>query len=520
MEDVEIDLRPLVRALVQSWRFITAIALIMAAIAGSLTALRAPLYVATAQLVYVPQQTQVDLKSNVTDQPAAVDPGRLQAGLLTLSENAGVMQDVLAAVGNKLSPRLQQLGALQGVIKLDAIGNTNVLQARVTTTNEEDSKLVANAWSVAFAKLANRTLAQHATGGELMTELGQARLDYAAKQQQLSNSPLNEEVNRLRRQVNDLQSSLNTLQLSRLQVITNTLTAQTKTQTELLSAYTTNVLSGISIPVGVARRAQIAQMTNLYSNTNRLTQLRDDVLALRDQVQKGSTSGTALAYNLLKAQLFAGSTELADKLQLQSTTTDVPTLSDLDVLVETTDAHLTSTREQITALTAAFQNGTAYALPSPDVIKQAQEAHKDVAAQSEAVNLLNAQLASQAGLLMNDPRMDELEANYAKYASELGQKDQQLYVLTQERDLAKANYTSLSTRLTELQVANANDDAIIRVAGISAVTTVRNGALRNAGLAFVIGLLLATLFILLRTILAGLLAEPVPMPSQRVVPNK
>ena len=206
------------------------------------------------------------------------------------------------------------------------------------------------------------------------------------------------------------------------------------------------------MPLEAARRAQIVQMTTLYSNTNRLMQLHDDVLALREQVQKGSTSGTALAYSLLKAQLFAGSTELSSRIQVQTTSNDVPTVSDLDTLVATTEAHLKSTQDQITQLASAFRQGTAYSLPPLETLAKTDKAFPDVTSQHQAVNLMSSSITSQTLSLVNDPKMADLEATYQKYVNELDQREQQLYVLTQEQILLKLTIHRFPRVLQSLQL--------------------------------------------------------------------
>ena len=204
MEDIEIDIRPIVRKIIGGWRLIGLTAILFALISAALSFSRAQTYAADAQIAIVQQDTQVDLKSNIKDQPTPVDPGALRTSLLTLAQNGSVAQEVITTLGNKLTSDLRDPKALQSHIAVDAKGNTNVLQVHVTAPKPEEAQAIATSWSNAYVKLADEALGKHAASGDMAAELERARASYAAKQQELSASTLPQAVTQLRRQVKGL----------------------------------------------------------------------------------------------------------------------------------------------------------------------------------------------------------------------------------------------------------------------------------------------------------------------------
>jgi hypothetical protein len=282
-----------------------------------------------------------------------------------------------------------------------------------------------------------------------------------------------------------------------------TLEAQAMQQAAFLSSYSTAFLSGQTAPLEAERQAKLDQLTQLYATRSRLNLLREDVRAFRDQLQRGATSGGALAYSLLKAQLFAGSSELPLSLQIQAAPSDTPSVADLDALLASTDTRLTALEQTIAQQVASFRDGTAYDLPSTQSLSQTNQAVQRASGgldnQQNLGSLLDTLLISTTNGLFADTRITELETSYQKLLAEFDQKKAQLFVLTQERDLAQTTYTALSTRVTELEAANAADDTVVRLVGDGVLASVSRHTTRNVGIAMLIALLLSTCLVLFRT---------------------
>ena len=528
MDEHEIDLRPLIRALLRGWRLILVCALAAALIAGLLARLREPVYIAQAQVAVVLLQTEVDFESNIRQQEAGnTDINALRGGLVTVAGSGSVARDVITSLGDTLPVHLRDTGTLQGMVTVESKGNTNIIEIRMSGESPEIVESLADAWARSFVRLANAAFGAQTKGSDLDEQLAQARQQFEATQGQLATSELPREIARLERQTSDLGSLLTTLRTTQLSGITNTLRAQGEQQAQLLASYGTAYWSGQTVPLDAEQKSKVEELDTLYATAARLRLLRDDVRALRDQVQSGSTTGNGFEYSLLKAQLFAGSTELPSSVQVQAATetSDAPTVAELDALLNTTDERLNAVDAQIGELAAAFRSGGAYALPEPTGDNEATQAFEqqldDFLTQRDTTSLLSSLMVTETGALVSDPQIEAYEDKYQDMLADLAQKEGQAFVLEQERDLAKANYTALATRVTELQAAAVGDDTVVRLAGEGVLTGVTQPGSRDAVLAFVAGLILSALFVLFRAIVPALLMEPnVPVPHQRVISSE
>ena len=528
MEEHEIDLRPLIRALLRGWRLILVCALAAGLIAGLRAWQREPVYTAQAQIAVVRLQTEVDFESNIRQYESDnTDITALRGGLVSVARSGTIAQDVITSLGDTLPAHLRDTGTLQSMVTVDSQGNTNIIQIRVSGESPEIAEALVNAWARSFVRLANATFGAQTKSSDLEDQLAQARQQFEATQGQLATSELPRELSRLERQTSDLGSLLTTLRTTQLSGITNTLMAQGDQQADLLASYGTAYWSGQTVPLDAERKSKVDELDTLYKTAARLRLLRDDVHALRDQVQIGSTIGSGFEYSLLKAQLFAGSTELPSSVQVQAATerSEAPTVAELDALLNTIEERLNAVDTQIRELAAAFRSGDAYALPAPTGDKEATQAFErqldDFMEQRDTISLLSSLVVSETGALVSDSRLETYEDKYQDMLADLEQKEGQVYVLEQERDLAKANYTALSTRVSELQAAAVGDDTVVRLADEGVLTGVTQPSSRDAVLAFVAGLILSALFVLFRAIMPALLMEPnVPVPHQRVISSE
>ena len=511
MQEYEIDLRPLVRALVRGWRIFLACMLAGAAITSSLTLLQGPTYTAQTQIAIVQLRTEANFQSSIRQQDETLDPATLRTGLVTLgSSNGNIAQDVIDALGNRLDADLRSAEELQRQVAVVANGNTNVLQITVEMDDSDLAREIATLWGESFVRRANLAFGTSNRVTALETELTQARTTYEERQREFATSDAQRETVRLARETSDLNALINTFRVARLQTITDTLTAQSQAQATLLRAYSTAFLEGQTVPLTAEQLSLGDELRRLYANTVRVRQHRTDTAAFRDQLRDGNGAGGAFAYALLKAQIFAGSNGLPTDVQAQVTATELPTVADVEALLAAVDGQLRTMDERIVTLAGELRGGTAYTLPAPTDGNPASAAFQSQfqAFVNENPNsqLLQAFLVTSTGALVTDQTITTLERSYQDLAADLEQAEGRLFVLRQERDLAQANYTALSARVTELR-ATTGDDTVVRLVGPGVVVDRSRGLATALVLGVGSGFLLALLWILSRLFLPDLLKD-------------
>lgn len=509
MEDNEIDLRPLLRAVVRGWPIIVLTALLLAIPAAAMRMARQRAYQAHTEIAIVRSQPQANFQSNISEEQAT-DPNTLREGLVQLAQSGAVAQLVIEQMGSSLPSALNDAVNLQKLVQVTARNNTDLIQIGITSDNPDMSKAIVEAWARAFVQRANAVFGKQ-TVADLEEGLEQARTKFQSKQEALVSSRLPREIAQLERDAATLQSALATVRSSQLSLITNTLTDQANQQAELLKLYSNAFYDSHTIPLASEQQSKRDELKVLYDTAARLRLLLGDIASFREQVAQGSTSGSSLAYNLIKTQLFAGSTALLTNVQPQLATTEVPSLADLDVLFTNTETRLKQVEDQIASLSSELREGTAYNLPQfnpdNDLGTAFQEQLDSVLSQRETGNLVSSLVVTQTGGMLNDPRLQQLETQFQDFQQELERKRGEFFLLQQERDLAKANYTAIATRITELQAASTEENTIVRAIGASVVEPVAKGTVRQTGLAFGLGLLLGTLIVLIRAFVPSLLKE-------------
>ncbi len=415
---------------------------------------------------------------------------------MSLGKSGSIAFDVIAALGDRLPSYLREPRQLVGMVDVQATGNTTLIQIQVTANSPEIATLITNAWAAAFVNRANSAFAKTTQRPELSAELDQARLKYDEQQQLLASSQLPGDVMRLERQTTDLATLMSSVRLAQLQVITDTLKLQAAQQSTFLGLSSTALLTNKTDALVAARQTGVERLREHYSRLNRLLLLRESTLGFQQQLKDGSAAGSSLAYLLLKAELFAEPSEAGPTIQFQAQSSDVPTVDDLNALVATIDTQIQNTRATIATLSTTLQTQI-----SPDDLLATTPSTALGQLKSQAFDmtgLLDTLVVSQTGQLVGDARLQALERQNQALLTELEQKRGQLFVLLNERNLAKANYSSIAARLTEVQAANAGDDTVVRLAGVGVITGVSRHTAKNTLLATLLALLLSTAVVVAR----------------------
>ncbi|GAC1560111.1 MAG: hypothetical protein NVS2B7_34580 [Herpetosiphon sp.] len=513
MDEVGFDFRPVIRSLLLRRRLIATVGLLIAIPTLVISLLLPPVYTAEASVVIVRLETQVNLQSNIKTTTEKQDTGALRTGLVTLAQSAGVAQDVIVKMGDSLPQSLQQPWNLQPIVGVVSKGNTNLIQISVKTADSKQSQLIATAWANAFVERANNVYRKQVHSEDIIMQVDQARSNYETKQRRLSDSHLDSDVAVLQRRVSELGTVIDAFHRNKTNVVTTTLEREAKYRGELIDLYSSTTVRGQSTSLASQQRSKTSELNALYDTVGRLQRIRDDVRSLRAQLQYGTGAASGPAYILLKAELFASSSNLPTNVQLQlpHSPDDTPTLADVSVLLTNVEDRIKSTQDQINTLSTSLQNGTAFVIPEATAPSKAAEANQrqtsKVSNQQDISGILRGIVITNTTDLATNDQVAALEKSYADQLSELEIKKARFFVLTQERDTAKTAYTALSTRSVEAQAGSAVEDSVVQKTGDAVITRVSRGTIRLTLLALITGLTLAALYVLGRSFIPPLLQE-------------
>jgi capsular polysaccharide biosynthesis protein len=530
-QDKEIDLRPLVLALVRNW-YVFLIGLTLAALGAWWWSTRAPLrYHADAQVVVVSTKLGTDFESRVDDadfesrvtvDESLPDRALLTAGLVQLANSGTVLQGTIEQLGDQLPPELRNLTELGQVLTLSEEPRTGLITLHATHPDSAVAVRLVNAWAAAFIVQGNQVYGS-ARGTPVLQALqakhDAARESYQRAEQELAAFVASDESPTLEQRVGEYETAIESLRMARTRVVSETAASDAIQATELISTYTSLRWSGQTAALSAAQQQQIDRLNDDYAALRRLEQVRRELVALRAHLAAGGNPQSAfLTLQLLMTRAFASdqppAEARAETLQLQVPVNGQATVADIDAIVAAIDPRIEQLRADIATQSAVMLGGTVD-LPADTPATDP--------AQAEAVRTRLAELLSNSALqsivgsavlsstselaLAPDDALAQLQQQLQRMESRLIELQAERFVREQERDTARAAYTSLGLKIAELSGSNQLGEQVVRLGSnaVVAAPAAGGGALRPVLLAMVSTLVLLVAIVLGRELLVPFL---------------
>lgn len=523
-QEKEIDLRPLVLALVRHW-YVLAIGAAVAMAGSWLWISRTPpRYTSAAQVLVVASRMNADFKSGIELVEPLPDLAALVASIAQFATAGDVVQAVIERLGPELPENLRDPAALASILSATSSEKTGIITLGVTYGDREVTAKVANAWADALVTEGNQIYGA-TRGSQLVSSIQQqsqaARQSYEQKEQALADFVASDDSPVLRQRMEEYRAAVDSLRLARSTVISQTAAIDAIAATEVISSYARVRWAGQAAVIGEAERQAVQRLQDAYAALRRLELLRGEVAALRDHLAAGGDpQSAALALQLLKARAFAADGDLPANLQLQVSPSSGASVADAEAILQTIDTRIVALQASIETQAKALADGSAIRLPE---ITAGAPPASDLSAQY--ADLLSGNLMQQvigtgvisptAGSAVSDEQAVALQQQVQRLEAQLQMREVQRFVLEQERDAARAAYRSFQLKLAELMSENLSDgQAVLLVSKAAGATQVSEvGQVRQAALAGVAALVLLAMIILAREIVVPWLRESSRRPA-------
>jgi capsular polysaccharide biosynthesis protein len=349
--DDEIDLRPILEALLRWWREIVLIAFVFALLAGlAILALRLlpPSYEASADVAIVRVQSDVTFDERFTtksdeQQSTTNNTGARRGALIGLAMSPSIAQKVIEQLGDQLKPEqrdAQQL--LEAVAVSSNVGGANrnadsdLIRITVEADSSEKAAQMATTWAQIFVQEANTVYGQTPDALIVSIEVEEvsARELYLTAQAALEEFTTANRADELQRQISLNEAVVTKLQQGEQAMVSNFVDQVVGARTQLASAYLQTNAENEVLLFAESNRGQVnllrtyaraqydaqqqvvqeqvehqtQMLRNAYATEQRLQKTLASTQALRRQVAAGSETlegGSLLALRLLKLQAFS-----------------------------------------------------------------------------------------------------------------------------------------------------------------------------------------------------------------------
>jgi len=446
-DEGEIDLRVYIRVLVRYWWFIVGAALVAALVAGVIGLRSTPVYEATAAVVITQSRTELSLepKFRIVDEGLGVAGSDLKArrsALAGLVRNATIATEVVADLGDQLSPRMRDVARLMGAVEGKVV-HGDLIQITARSSSPVTAALVANAWGAEYEKYVNRLFG----GGEtesaaaIEREASVARAGYESAEGALVDFAQESRVAELERLIGEKEETISSLQAGKQEtmarIIEETLAARQQLISAYLDAQTQNRLLAFNKDQE-AKRAYIAALIDAEAAA-RLTAIEKDReartslfaqyvdagianrLAALEQEQKARRE---VFTTYAKVQASAQSAVLQEQLdaRLRTLTSHYQTKRKLERLLQ--DAGALQTQISQAGQAGAATNGLAILLLKAQAFASSASLPEGIELRVEGTGDLDADVEAQAadvraliGVL--EARIDELDSAIESLSREL-----------------------------------------------------------------------------------------------------
>lgn len=441
--DDVIDLRAYILVLWKFWPVIVGMVLVAVLAATGLTLSRPTTYEATAAVVITQSRSELSLvpefKTTAEGLPTNADARR--NALIGLVKNPTIAAEVLASLGDALPPELRDASSLIEVV--EGTGTGDLISISVRAQDPTVAMTIANAWGAKYEQHINQLYGVIVESAEAIErQATRAKADYDTAQDALVAFTSGNRIAELELAIGETQ-----------QVITTTAQAQVDSRLAVFTEEHTE---------------RIATLASMHDTRLRLGKLLADAHALETQLASGGDGATAsndLALTLLKAQVFASSSDIPALLQVQTSPTDTPAsaqVADVQAMVAAIEARMAD----LDAAIAAWEDGDL-----------------GDAATLEA-------LTGEGAL---DPVIASLQQHLRSLESQLEAERATRRELTQTRDLAWETYTTVARKVAEMNVGSAVQGTVVRFAAPAAVPAepVSRKLMQTAALAGAVAFMLA-----------------------------
>jgi succinoglycan biosynthesis transport protein ExoP len=426
MEEIEIDLRRYIKALLNKWWLVAGLAIISAVLALAVSFIRPPTYEAQVYVATTRLKTQVqfgtEIRSLTEEELAAtgvkVDRQARLAAFRALVMSPQIAQTVLpefeerlSKIGKALADPARFLPHVKGAISEDS----DLIVITVSLSDPQLAADIANAWGQAYEELINNLYSGARTQDleVVQDQTEQARQDYMSAEKELETYLADNPIPSLERQISILQAQIDSYQSGLVEAERLTTGREMATRRELLDAY--------------------------YADLVTLQLLLDDARMLKQQLtaSEGSPSGAfgdALALVLLHSRAFSDADSPLITLEFQTTLeANNITAADVESLIAALDTQMAETDAKIKELTTTLLTPSETGLP--------EDADEEIAARIRELTT-------------------EMQMLEAQLEAEVTNKQD----LESQRDLAWTTYTMLAQTEAEVMVDTQSGSTEVRLA--------------------------------------------------------
>ncbi|HUV93416.1 MAG TPA: Wzz/FepE/Etk N-terminal domain-containing protein [Anaerolineae bacterium] len=444
----EIDLRAYIQVLVKYWWFIVGAAMVAAVVAVVMGLGGAPVYEARAAVIITQSKAELTLEPKFKIVGGGLtglggDAAALRSALAGLVTNATVASEVLASLGDGLSPELHDLGRLMTMVDGEVV-HGNLIQITVRSSSPVTASLVANAWGAEYESYVNQLYG----GGEadsvatIGAQAGEARAAYEVAEEALVEFTGESRIAELTRLIEEKQEIIKSLQAAKQKALA----------------------------------AKLETLASYYQTRLKLERLLQDAKGLYAQVSQGGVAGSAtngLALLLLKAQAFASSEDLPGGFELRLdgiSDFDVgtePQLADLRALIAVLEMRIEQLDAAIDSQSRELLSNQWYDLLAAGEVP-ADNPLASIGTQVTQDLLQLSDLGSFPGSAAASQELGQalgsLEEEVRGLQAQLEAEQARERELKRARDLAWETYTTVARKVAEVNVAASVATTLVRFA--------------------------------------------------------
>ena len=417
----EIDLRPYINVLIQSWYWILLAGLLAGGTAYLVSRLLPDTYEAEAVVATIRETTDVSFNASIRTEAEILDSQNINArldGLVTLATSSDVAAQVLAEIGDKLDENHQSVPSIISLIEASNVGDLIIIKAQYNDP-QLTSQLV-NTWAKVYENHINELYGPGKRTGqeELAAQVTIAKENYETAKTNLESFISNNRITFLQNEIAAQNDLLASYQGARNKIQSNPVDFQVNTRQDVLQTF--------------------------YSDLGRMELLLLDAKSLREQISTGNGSTAAqiangLALISLQNRISRNSGEpITLQLDLENEITDPVKLSDIDAIIDTLETRRTETLAQIETFSLSF----ASVEPNELIVDDNHPISQRIIELNDSILTLRAELSAETS------------------------QDREL---NQELDLAWSTYQTLTRREKDVEISSDSQGTEVRIASNAAV---------------------------------------------------
>lgn len=286
--EIEIDLRPYIKAIFNGWWLIGLCAFLAVLTAFLFSALRSEAYTAESNVSLLELSVQVVLDERITttDQSltASNDDDSRPEALLALANSGAIRAKVIGDIRDDLG--LGEDDSLS--VQLSAQRQGDLIRFLATHEESEIAAMVANAWSSEFVVAANRAFVS--TGSDLQESQGAATValgEYQMVQSEFEAFVMNDQVDRIITEHNYVKSLLEQLYDERRTAFILANTTEVRLNNRLLNSTQEIVSQQVDDAVRQELRQLEQEYNYWYARKETLEQAQLEFTAVQAQLESG-----------------------------------------------------------------------------------------------------------------------------------------------------------------------------------------------------------------------------------------